>query len=171
LKRNNLKGSDLGALILVGGPTYSPILRRMLKEQITEKVDTSVDPMTVVAKGAALFASTISVSNDVKETSRDKTKLQLEINYEATSVEMDEMINIKVLKEKTTGTFPEKIAGFPLLKFDATMYRGIFASERTLSRIFIPRDSNKSTISFSNESIETTPFIENDNEIALKSIF
>ena len=31
LKRNNLKGSDLGALILVGGPTYSPILRRMLK--------------------------------------------------------------------------------------------------------------------------------------------
>lgn len=54
LKRNNLKGSDLGALILVGGPTYSPILRRMLKEQITDKVDTSVDPMTVVAKGAAL---------------------------------------------------------------------------------------------------------------------
>ena len=28
LKRNNLKGSDLGALILVGGPTYSPILRK-----------------------------------------------------------------------------------------------------------------------------------------------
>jgi molecular chaperone DnaK len=42
LKRNNLKGSDLGALILVGGPTYSPILRKMLKEQITDKVDTSV---------------------------------------------------------------------------------------------------------------------------------
>mgnify|MGYP006168097119 CR=1 FL=1 len=52
---------------MVGGPTYSPILRRMLKEQITDKVDTSVDPMTVVAKGAALFASTISVSDEVKE--------------------------------------------------------------------------------------------------------
>ena len=109
LKRNNLKGSDLGALILVGGPTYSPILRRMLKEQITDKVDTSVDPMTVVAKGAALFASTVSVSEEVKEETRDKTKLQLDIKYEATTVEMDEMINIKVLKEKTEGTFPEKI--------------------------------------------------------------
>jgi molecular chaperone DnaK len=109
LKRNNLKGSDLGALILVGGPTFSPILRRMLKEQITDKVDTSVDPMTVVAKGAALFASTITVSDEVKEETRDKTKLQLDIKYEATTVELDEMVSIKVLKEKTVGTFPEKV--------------------------------------------------------------
>jgi len=109
LKRNNLKGSDLGALILVGGPTFSPILRKMLKEQISENVDTSVDPMTVVAKGAALFASTISVSEEVKEETRDKTKLQLDIKYEATTVELDEMVNIKVLKEKTEGAFPEKI--------------------------------------------------------------
>ena len=85
LKRNNLKGSDLGALILVGGPTYSPILRRMLIEQITDKIDTSVDPMTVVAKGAALFASTISVSDEVKDATRDSAKLQLEINYEDTT--------------------------------------------------------------------------------------
>jgi molecular chaperone DnaK len=117
LKRNNLKGSDLGALILVGGPTYSPILRRMLKEQITDKVDTSVDPMTVVAKGAALFASTISVSEEVKETTRDKTKLQLDIKYEATTVELDEMINLKVLKEKTTGNFPDKIYA-DIVRFD-----------------------------------------------------
>jgi len=109
LKRNNLKGSDLGALILVGGPTHSPILRRMLKEQITEKVDTSVDPMTVVAKGAALFASTVSVSEEVKESGRDKTKLQLDVKYEATTVELDAMVTIKVLREKTSGVFPEKI--------------------------------------------------------------
>lgn len=106
LRRNNLKGSDLGALILVGGPTYSPILRRMLKEQITKNIDTSVDPMTVVAKGAALFASTISVSEEVKEVSRDKTKLQLDIKYEATSVETDEMVSLKVLKDKTKGEIP-----------------------------------------------------------------
>ena len=123
LKRNNLKGSDLGALILVGGPTYSPILRRMLKEQVTDKVDTSVDPMTVVAKGAALFASTISVSEEVKETTRDKTKLQLDIKYEATTVELDEMVNLKVLKEKTTGTFPEKIYA-DVVRFDGAWSSG-----------------------------------------------
>lgn len=123
LKRNNLKGSDLGALILVGGPTHSPILRRMLKEQITEKVDTSVDPMTVVAKGAALFASTISVSDEVKENTRDKTQLQLDIKYEATTVELDEMVNLKVLKEKTTGIFPEKIYA-DVVRFDGAWSSG-----------------------------------------------
>jgi molecular chaperone DnaK len=109
LHRNNLKGSDLSALILVGGPTYSPILRRMLKEQVTDNVDSSVDPMTVVAKGAALFASTVSISENVKEASRDKTKLQLELKYESATVETDEMVNIKVLPAQTEGNIPEEI--------------------------------------------------------------
>ena len=109
LKRNNLKGSQLTTLLLVGGPTYSPILRKMLKEQITDKINTSIDPMTSVASGAALFASTISVSEKVIEQSRDTTKLQLEILHEATTVEEEEMVNIKILKEKTEGTIPDKI--------------------------------------------------------------
>jgi molecular chaperone DnaK len=107
LQRNNLKGSDLGALILVGGPTHSPVLRRMLKEQITENVDTSANPMTVVAEGAALFAST--VSEEVIDTPRDPSKIQLDVKYNATSVDTQEMVNIKVLRDKTTGLFPAKI--------------------------------------------------------------
>jgi molecular chaperone DnaK len=109
LKRNNLKGSQLTTVLLVGGPTYSPILRKMLKEQISDKINTSIDPMTSVASGAALFASTISVSEEVMEQSRDTTKLQLEIKHEATTVEEEEMINIKILKEKTEGTIPDKV--------------------------------------------------------------
>ena len=34
LRRNNLRGEDLSALLLVGGPTHSPILR-VCWEQIT----------------------------------------------------------------------------------------------------------------------------------------
>ena len=109
LKRNNLKGTDLGALILVGGATYSPILRRMLKEQITENIPTDVDPMTVVAIGAALFASTISVSDEVIDVGREKTKLQIDIKYEATSLETDEIISLKILRNKTEGIIPEKV--------------------------------------------------------------
>jgi molecular chaperone DnaK len=123
LKRNNLKGSDLGALILVGEPTFSPILRRMLKEQITDKVDTTVDPMTVVAKGAALFASTISIPDDIILPTREKTKLQLDIKYDATTVELEEMVNLKVLKELTTGTFPEKIYA-DVVRFDGSWSSG-----------------------------------------------
>ena len=108
LKRNHLNGNNLGALILVGGPTYSPILRKMLKEQVTEKVDTSCDPMTVVAKGAALYASTVNVSDEIIEKGRDKTKIQLGLGYEPTTVENEEFVTIKILKDKTKGAIPEK---------------------------------------------------------------
>ncbi len=108
LERNSISNTVLDSLILVGGPTYSPILRKMLEEQII-KPDISVDPMTVVSKGAALFASTVDVSDDIKEKQRDKTKIQLELGYEATTVEEEEFVTVKILKEKTEGDIPSKI--------------------------------------------------------------
>ncbi len=108
LQRNHLQGSQLSSLILVGGPTYSPILRDMLAAQICSP-DTSTDPMTAVAKGAALYASTVDVDEDLKETQRDRTKVQLEIVYEATTVEQEEWIAIKTLPHKTEGTIPEPL--------------------------------------------------------------
>jgi molecular chaperone DnaK len=100
LERNNLKGSSLDSLILVGGPTFSPVLRKMLEAQIC-KPDTSADPMTVVSKGAALYASTVDVSEEVREQTRDKTKIQLEIANESSTVETEEFVPIKILADKT----------------------------------------------------------------------
>lgn len=74
LERNNLKGSSLDSLALIGGSTFSPVLRRMLKEQIC-KPDTSIDPKTIIVKGAALYASTIDVSEETSSVG-DKTKTQ-----------------------------------------------------------------------------------------------
>jgi len=108
LGRNNLDGDALDSLILVGGPTYSPVLRELLKQQIKEP-DTSADPMTVVSKGAALFASTIDVSEEIKEQQRDKTKIQLELGYESTTIEVEEFVTVKILKEKTEGEIPSKV--------------------------------------------------------------
>jgi molecular chaperone DnaK len=106
LKRNNLIGDKLSALILVGGPTYSPIVRRMLEHQIC-KPDTSVDPMTVVAKGAAIYASTIKKLETTIIV--DTSKVQLDISYEATSVEEEEFITVKISEDKTEGEIPEKV--------------------------------------------------------------
>ena len=55
LSRNNLDGNSISDLILVGGPTFSPILRELITNQI-RKPNTKVDPMTVVA-GAAICYS------------------------------------------------------------------------------------------------------------------
>lgn len=108
IKRNNLTGGKLESLILVGGPTHSPILREMLEMQI-KKPDTSADPMTAVATGAALYASTMDVSDEIKEASRDKTKVQLDIGYESQTIETEEWVTLKILPEKTEGEIPEKV--------------------------------------------------------------
>lgn len=108
LQRNNLQGSALSSLILVGGPTFSPVLRTMLEAQVC-KPNTSVDPMTVVSKGAALYASTINISEEVKEKTRDRSKIQLEIGHEASTVETSEYVTLKILKEKTEGEIPAQI--------------------------------------------------------------
>lgn len=103
LNRNHLDGNELGALILVGGPTHSRILRRMLREQVTPNVDTSIDPMTAVACGAALYGSTIDVPEEVMDKKRDRSKVQLEVSVKSTSVEEFEFAAVKFLKDKSEG--------------------------------------------------------------------
>lgn len=108
IKRNNLKGSSLDSLILVGGPTLSPTLREMLEKQIC-KPDTSVDPMTVVSKGAALYASTRSLPTEIIDKGRTKGKIQIEIGHDGDSVETEEFITLKILEEKTEGEIPDEV--------------------------------------------------------------
>lgn len=102
LERNNLTGEDLGALVLVGGPTHSPVLRKMLSEQVCDNVDTSIDPMTCVAVGAAIYASTIEVPEHVADQRRDVSKVQLALKTKTTSVEEEEFVSVRLLLDKST---------------------------------------------------------------------
>lgn len=106
LTRNGLSGSDLDKLILVGGPTYSPVLREMLREQVTPNVDTDIDPMTAVSKGAALFAS--GIDSEVKEEIAVGT-VALNLSYEANSVQPMEYVTVQLDKNECTGNIPEKL--------------------------------------------------------------
>lgn len=123
LQKKNLKGSDLDCLILVGGPTYSPILQRMLKEQITENV-IAKNQMTSVAIGAALYASTQNIG--VAPPPPPTGTIALELKYESATVDPDTLINIKIDSDLTTGNIPEKVY--------ATLERGdkSYSSNRTL---------------------------------------
>lgn len=61
LDEAGLTPNDIDKLILVGGPTLSPYLRDQLadpRQGLGIPVDISQDPMTVVARGAAIFAGT-----------------------------------------------------------------------------------------------------------------
>lgn len=123
LQKKNLKGSDLDCLILVGGPTYSPILHRLLKDQITNKV-IAKNQMTSVAVGAALYASTKDVG--VAPPPPPTGTIALDLKYESATVEADTLINIKIDSNLTTTTIPDKVY--------ATLERGdkSYSSNRTL---------------------------------------
>jgi molecular chaperone DnaK len=54
-----LGAGDVDRVLLVGGPTQMPAVRGALVSVLGEKLDYSIDPMTVVAQGAALYASTV----------------------------------------------------------------------------------------------------------------
>lgn len=108
LDRNKISGIDLSSIVLVGGPTFSQTLRRMLKDQIAPCIDTSVDPMTAVAKGAALFASTKNIPIDLQK--RDTSKAQLTLKYPETTVEIHENLGIRVDRTKSAGKLPSSFS-------------------------------------------------------------
>lgn len=82
-----LQSEDIQQILLVGGPTKAPYLRDRLKEEFDRPVNLELDPMTVVAIGAAVTASTILVPQDVAANeiaARDKSKAIFELTYDPT---------------------------------------------------------------------------------------
>ena len=107
LNNKNIQGADLETILLVGGPTLSQTFREMIKEQISEKINTDIDPMTCVARGAALFASTKDIPLDLQK--RNRAKIQLRRKYPGTTVESQENVGIFIEREQTEGDIPGKI--------------------------------------------------------------
>jgi len=62
LKERSLDRKAVERVILVGGPTLAPYFRERLKQGIGIPLDYRIDPLTAVARGAAIFAGTQRVS-------------------------------------------------------------------------------------------------------------
>ena len=56
LQEKGLSGRDIEKVILVGGSSLFPWLQERVARELGTKLDLSVDPITVVARGAAVFA-------------------------------------------------------------------------------------------------------------------
>lgn len=80
LKEAGLQASDLDRIILVGGPNYMPVIRRYLTEAFGLPLSFSIDPMTVVARGAALFAAAQRWEG-LTERKAVAGKLNIELKY------------------------------------------------------------------------------------------
>lgn len=56
LAQNQCAAEEVARVVLVGGPTLMPALRARLAESFGGRIAEGIDPMTIVARGAALFA-------------------------------------------------------------------------------------------------------------------
>jgi molecular chaperone DnaK len=57
LASKRLAADAIEKVLLVGGPTRMPYLRSRLEEELKVPLEFGIDPMTIVAQGAAIFAS------------------------------------------------------------------------------------------------------------------
>jgi len=141
LEEARLSSSDIEKLILVGGPTLTPLFRDMLTKKLGIALEFHVDPLTVVARGAAIFAGT----QIIPEVSRRQVPIptghfKLELDYKPIGEEVEPTIGGRVVApdgaslEGYTLEFAESKTGWRSGKID------IGADGAFISAVYADRD-------------------------------
>ena len=158
LERNHLDGNQLTKLILVGGPTYSPYLRQVLRDEVSPNVDTSVDPMTAVAKGATLYAATRDIPTELM-AAPDVDAIEIEMHYDTMSTDQIAFLAIKIKDKRvmTEGMTVEVMRG------DGAWASGRIPYEEggiVIELSLVERTANNFTVHFTNDfghNVKVTP--------------
>ena len=93
IRKSGIPESEFTKVILVGGTTYVPLVRQMIRESFDIELDTSLNPMTVVAEGAAYYAASIS-TEDIQVEPEDVAEGSLLLNLEYDPMTADETVNV-----------------------------------------------------------------------------
>jgi molecular chaperone DnaK len=94
IKEAGIKHSSIAKIILVGGPTVIPYVQKRLEADLKIEVDTSSDPLTVVARGACIYGISQKIPKDLleKKEQTDKSMMSLHLNYDTLTSETEEMV-------------------------------------------------------------------------------
>lgn len=105
LTRNSLQSSDLKFILMVGGSTYSPYIRKRVEEMMNIPVNTSIDPTNAIAIGAAHFAGSKEFRTEcVSPKSQTNSQIKFRPAYNRNSQELEETFSAKV-EGNTEGLF------------------------------------------------------------------
>jgi molecular chaperone DnaK len=94
IKGSGLKKEGISRIVLVGGPTQMPLIRKMLEEKTLIKVDSSSDPLTAVARGAAIFGLSQRIPEEILKKNKPKSKevVELKIYYDGLTSDDEQLI-------------------------------------------------------------------------------
>lgn len=105
LDQQGLASADISQLILVGGPTQIPYVRKKLKEAFNIPIEYKIDPITVVAQGAAIFAASQLIPDEL--TKRDYSKVFVKLAYNPMTTEVDPMVGGRFSADNKDKKLPE----------------------------------------------------------------
>lgn len=94
IKEAGVKQSSIARIVLVGGPTMIPYVKDRLEKELKIGVDTSSDPLTVVARGACIYAASQRIPAELLESKKasDSSIKTLRLNYESLTSETEETL-------------------------------------------------------------------------------
>lgn len=99
-----LSNDALASVLVVGGPTIAPYIRSRIKEHFG-KADYRIDPMTVIARGAALFAGTQRMPQSSRPYGSPRAgRVEVKIAYSPASNDLDADVGIVVTPVPTSAT-------------------------------------------------------------------
>ncbi|MCS6903801.1 MAG: Hsp70 family protein [Bacteroidia bacterium] len=97
LVRQSLKPQDVSFVLMVGGSTYIPYVRKRVEEMLNIPVNTDIDPTTAVAIGAAYFAGTKPKSFETTEKKKPSSNgIRVRMAYQKTSKEKEEYFAARI---------------------------------------------------------------------------
>lgn len=94
IKDAGVKQSSIARIVLVGGPTMIPYIKDRLEKDLKIEVDTTSDPLTVVARGACIYAVSQKIPKEFLESKKatDGSVKTLRLNYESLTSETEETL-------------------------------------------------------------------------------
>jgi molecular chaperone DnaK len=98
LTRNSRRPQDLKFVLMVGGSTYTPFVRKRIEELLGIPVNTGIDPTNAIAIGAAYFAATRGINLvDASPVKAVQTgAVMVKVAYNRASREQEEIFSAKV---------------------------------------------------------------------------
>ncbi len=98
LKESGVPSSSISRIVLVGGPTQIPFVRQTLEQEFKLKIDSSIDPLTVVARGACIFGLSQRIPQEVLLESHesDASEKKVSLFYESMTSEDEQTVTGKI---------------------------------------------------------------------------
>jgi len=119
------------AVLMVGGPTLTPFVRSMVASELGLRVDTSANPITAVAEGAALFAASQPL-DVIRPASAESGSVALDLVYKSVTDSENALIGGKV---------PPPVSSIEFLSSDGSWSSGALPTPGAIFsvRLALPR--------------------------------